>query len=80
MSKVIKAGLATLTMIIAGDYCTGSGGLIVGDRVGRKSTLGTCHFLGRSLVCWASKKQNCVSKSTAEAKYIVVGSCCTQIL
>ena len=51
-----------------------------GDRVDRKSTSGTCHFLGRSLVCWASKKQNCVSISTAEAVYIDVGSCCTQIL
>ena len=51
-----------------------------GDRVDRKSTSGTCHFLGRSLVCWASKKQNCVSLSTAEAEYIAAGSCCTQIL
>ncbi|SPT18540.1 unnamed protein product [Triticum aestivum] len=32
-----------------------------GDKVDRKSTSGTCHFLGRSLVCWSSKKQNCVS-------------------
>ena len=32
-----------------------------GDKVDRKSTSGTCHFLGRSLVCWYSKKQNCVS-------------------
>src|SRR3954468_21399665 len=52
----------------------------VGDRVDRKSTSGTCHFLGRSLVCWASKKQSCVSISTAEAEYIVAGSCCTEIL
>ncbi len=34
-----------------------------GDKVDRKSTSGTCHFLGRSLVCWSSKKQNCVSLS-----------------
>lgn len=27
-----------------------------------------------------SKKQNSVSLSTTEAKYIVVGSCCTQLL
>ena len=51
-----------------------------GDRVDRKSTSGTCHFLGRSLVCWSSKKQNCVSISTAEAEYIAAGSWCTQIL
>ena len=29
-----------------------------GDKVDRESTSGTCHFLGRSLVCWSSKKQN----------------------
>ena len=50
------------------------------DRVDRKSTSGTCHFLGRSLVCWSPKKQNCVSLSTAEAEYIVAGSCCAQLL
>ena len=44
-----------------------------GDRVDRKSTSGTCHFLGRSLVCWASKKQKCVSISTIEAEYIAAG-------
>ena len=41
---------------------------------------GTCHFLGRSLVCWSSKKQNCVSLSTAESEYIASGSCCAQLL
>ena len=46
----------------------------------RKSTSGTCHFLGRSLVCWSSKKQNCVSLSTAKAEYIAAGSCCAQLL
>src|SRR3954464_10641695 len=51
-----------------------------GDRVDRKSTSGTCHFLGRSLVCSSSKKQNSVSLSTAEAGYIAAGSCCAQLL
>ena len=51
-----------------------------GDKVDRKSTSGACHFLGRSLVCWSSKKQNCVSLSTAEAEYIVAGACCAQLL
>ena len=46
----------------------------------RKSTSGTYHFLGRSLVCWSSRKQNCVSLSTVEAEYIDVVSCCTQLL
>jgi hypothetical protein len=36
--------------------------------------------LERSLVSWSSKKQNSVALSIAEAKYIVVDSCCAQIL
>ena len=51
-----------------------------GCKVDRKSTSGTCQFLGRSLVSWSSKKQNSVSLSTAEAEYISAGSCCAQLL
>jgi hypothetical protein len=39
-------------------------------KIDRKSTSGTCQFLGRSLVSWASKKQNLVAPSTIEAEYI----------
>jgi hypothetical protein len=49
-------------------------------KVDRKSTSGTCHFLGRSLVFWASKKQNSLALSTTEAKYIAAGYCCAQLL
>jgi hypothetical protein len=38
-----------------------------GCKIDRKSRSGTCQFLGRSLVSWASKKQNSVALSTAEA-------------
>jgi hypothetical protein len=52
----------------------------VGCKIYRKSTSGTCLFLGRSLVSWDSKKQNSVALSTAEAEYIAAGHCCAQLL
>jgi hypothetical protein len=52
----------------------------LGCKIYRKSTSGTCQFLGRSLVSWASKKQNSIALSTAEAEYIAAGHCCAQLL
>ena len=46
----------------------------------QKSTSGGCFYPGNNLVSWISKKQNSVSLSTAEAKYIAVGSFCIQFL
>ncbi|KAK6162476.1 hypothetical protein DH2020_002317 [Rehmannia glutinosa] len=46
----------------------------------RKSTSGSCQFLGDYLVSWFSKKQNCVSLSTTEAEYISAAFYCTQLL
>jgi len=51
-----------------------------GCKLDRKSTTGTCHLLGSSLISWHSKKKACVALSTAEAEYVVAGSCCAQIL
>ena len=51
-----------------------------GEKTDRKSTSGGCQFLGRSLVCWSSKKQNCIALSTTEAEYISAASCCAQFL
>nr|KYP33178.1 Copia protein [Cajanus cajan] len=51
-----------------------------GCKIDRKSTSGTCHFIGSTLVSWHSKKQNSVTLSTAEAEYIAAISCCAQIL
>jgi hypothetical protein len=51
-----------------------------GCKIDRKSTSGTCQFLGRSLVSWSSKKQNSVALSTAEAEYIAAGHCYAQLL
>ena len=52
----------------------------VGCKVSRKSTIGTCQFIGRSLVSWSSKKQNSVALSIAEAEYVAAGACCAQLL
>ena len=48
--------------------------------INRKSTSGACQFLGRSLVSWSSKKQNCISLSTAEAEYVAAASAGTQLV
>ena len=37
-----------------------------------KSTSGGAFFLGKRLVTWTCKKQNCISQSTTEAEYVVV--------
>ncbi|XP_061367763.1 uncharacterized mitochondrial protein AtMg00810-like [Gastrolobium bilobum] len=51
-----------------------------GCKLDRKSTSGTCHFLGCSLVSWHSKKQNSVALSTGEVEYVAAKNCCTQII
>jgi hypothetical protein len=51
-----------------------------GCKIDRKSTSGTCQFLGRSPMSWASKKQNSVALSTAKAECIAACHCCAQLL
>ena len=48
--------------------------------IDRKSASGMAQFLGPCLVSWASKKQHIVALSTAEAEYLDVASCYTQLL
>nr|GFA78031.1 retrovirus-related Pol polyprotein from transposon TNT 1-94 [Tanacetum cinerariifolium] len=55
------------------------------DHVGcldsRKSTSGRIQLLGGDkLVSWSSKKQDCTSMSSAEAEYVSLSACCTQVL
>ena len=57
------------------DLCGYSDADFAGCKVDRKSTSGTCQFLGHSLVSWSSRKQNNVPTSTTEAEYIAASSC-----
>jgi len=48
--------------------------------VDRKSTSGTLHLLGSSLISWNSRKQACVTLSTTEAEYIATRHGCAQVI
>lgn len=50
------------------------------SKTNRKSTSGACHILVNALVSWHFKKHICISLSSAEARYIVTGSCYAQVL
>nr|GEZ64326.1 retrovirus-related Pol polyprotein from transposon TNT 1-94 [Tanacetum cinerariifolium] len=53
----------------------------VGCLYSHKSTSGGIQFLGgNKLVSWSSKKQDCTSMSSAEAEYVSLFACCTQVL
>nr|GEV52223.1 hypothetical protein [Tanacetum cinerariifolium] len=47
-----------------------------GCHLDQKSTSDSVLFLGDKLVCWSSKKKNCMSISTAESEYVAVSTCC----
>ncbi|KAL0544177.1 hypothetical protein IC582_019289 [Cucumis melo] len=64
------------TEVLVG-YCDADWAVCSDDR---KSTSRGCFFLKNNIAAWFSKKQNSVSLSTAEAKYIAVGSSCSQLL
>nr|GFB18684.1 uncharacterized mitochondrial protein AtMg00810-like [Tanacetum cinerariifolium] len=44
-----------------------------------KSTSGGVQFLGKKLVSWSSKKQDCTSLSTAKSEYVSLSACCAQV-
>ena len=46
----------------------------------RKITSGGAFFLGKRLVSWTSKKQNCIFHSTVEAEYVVAIVNCSNIV
>ena len=52
----------------------------VGNANDGKSISRGCFYVGNNLISWMNKKQNFISLSTAEAKYIAASSCCIQLL
>ena len=46
----------------------------------RRNTSGEAFFLGKRLVTWTSKKQNCTSQSTTKVEYVDVVVNCTNIV
>nr|GEU49251.1 hypothetical protein [Tanacetum cinerariifolium] len=46
----------------------------------RRSTSGSMQLLGDRLVSWSSKRQKRAAISSTKAKYIVLSSCCAQVL
>ncbi|GKF09879.1 putative ribonuclease H-like domain-containing protein [Tanacetum coccineum] len=51
-----------------------------GSYLDRKSTTGSCQFLGQRLILWQCKKQTIVATSTTEAEYVAAANCCGQVL
>ncbi|GJU61525.1 ribonuclease H-like domain-containing protein [Tanacetum coccineum] len=47
----------------------------VGASLERKSTIGGCQFLGKSLISWQCKKQTIVANSTTKAEYVAAANC-----
>ncbi|GKC69087.1 hypothetical protein Tco_1114970 [Tanacetum coccineum] len=76
------------SLVNATKYCSMIGALMyltsnadyAGCKDTFKSTSGGAQFLGEKLVSWSSKKQDCMTLSTAEAKYVSLSACCAQVL
>nr|GEW22441.1 copia protein [Tanacetum cinerariifolium] len=45
-----------------------------------KSTSGGLQFLGKKLMSWSSKKQDCTAMSNAKAKYVSLSACYDQVI
>ncbi|GKF25242.1 hypothetical protein Tco_0081136 [Tanacetum coccineum] len=51
-----------------------------GASLDRKSTIGSCLFLGSRLISWQCRKQTIVATSISEVEYVSAASCYGQVL
>ncbi|XP_028123132.1 uncharacterized protein LOC114320218 [Camellia sinensis] len=51
-----------------------------GDLTDRRSTMRFCFFLGDSLICWRSKKQTLVSRSSTKSEYCALADTAQELL
>ncbi|XP_049344160.1 secreted RxLR effector protein 161-like [Solanum verrucosum] len=51
-----------------------------GSKINKRSTTGYCIFVGGNLVAWRCKKQNVVSRSSAESEYRVMSQSTCEIM
>ena len=51
-----------------------------GDPTDRRSTTRYCFLLGDSLICWRSKKQTVVARSSTEAEYRALAATTTELI
>ncbi|GKB58884.1 putative ribonuclease H-like domain-containing protein, partial [Tanacetum coccineum] len=49
-----------------------------GASLDRKSTTGSCQFLGKRLISWQCQKKTIVANSTTKAEYVAAANCCGQ--
>nr|GEV33495.1 hypothetical protein [Tanacetum cinerariifolium] len=51
-----------------------------GASLDKKSTIGSCQFLGCRFISWQCKMQTIIATSSTEAEYVAAASCCAQVL
>nr|XP_016510565.1 PREDICTED: uncharacterized mitochondrial protein AtMg00810-like [Nicotiana tabacum] len=83
-SKVIDTPIVTATRLDMDEPVFDLIGYVdidyAGYLVDKKSTSRMAHFLGSCLISWGTRKQNFVLLSIVEVEYVVVASCCAQLL
>ena len=63
--------------VCVGGYCDADWG---GEKIDRKSLTGYCTFINDNLISWATKKQQTVALSSAEAEYMGISEVAKEVM